>query len=157
MITIVLPTSNEAAIIRANLERLLAFLHSPNVSFRAGREISHRDNQWRIIIADNGSTDNTRAIVREIATHEPRIELLEIPEAGKGGAVLAAWQRAMRESRIMNHESWDRTQCVFAFMDADLATDLTALPKLASAIRSGADIAVGSRYLPGAQTERGFL
>ncbi|MDP3770826.1 MAG: glycosyltransferase [bacterium] len=160
MVWIVLPTRNEAPIIRANLERLLTFL---------GANIRE---DWHVTVADNASTDATRAIVREIAVREPRVELLEIPEAGKGGAVLVAWQRALQilDSRFSSQGgSASGGQIpVYVFMDADLATDLAALPTLISAIRSGppsrnaparepADIAVGSRYLPGAQTERGFL
>ncbi|MBI4449801.1 glycosyltransferase, partial [Candidatus Uhrbacteria bacterium] len=139
MLTVVLPTRNEAAIIRANLERLLAFLRT------------NTSEEWCVIVADNASMDATRAIVREIATTNPQVELLEIPKAGKGGAVLAAWQRALQipDSRFQIP--------VFVFMDADLATDLAALPSLISAIRNDADIAVGSRYLPESRTERGAL
>lgn len=157
MITIVLPTRNEATIIRANLERLLAFLRTTSlVSFRAlrpgsghaPREISQ---DWKVIVADNASTDATRAIVREIAAHEPRVELLELPEPGKGGAVLAAW-RAAAASFQPQAASNDN----FVFMDADLATDLRHLPELVAAIRNGADIAIGSRNLPGSRSERGI-
>lgn len=139
MVTLVLPTRNEAAIIRANLERLLAFLHK-NIH-----------EEYRVIVADNASTDTTRAIVRAISTHEPRVELLELPEPGKGGAVLAAWKAAAASYQLQA-----ASNDVFVFMDADLATDLAALPQLISAIRSGADVAVGSRNLPGSQSERGI-
>lgn len=140
MLWIILPTRNEATIIRENLERVLAFLRT-NV-----RE------DWRVIVAVNGSTDQTVAIVREIAAREPRVELLEIPDAGKGGAVLAAWYAA-----APSFQPPATSNDVFVFMDADLATDLRHLPELIAAIRSGVDIAVGSRYLPGSHTERSSI
>ncbi len=168
MVVIVLPTHNEAAIIRANLERLLAFLSqgtAPTDFNDRGKGWDRPStDQWRVIIADNASTDATRAIVREVAARESSVELLEIPEVGKGGAVLAAWQKAAGQMSNVKCQM----SPVFVFMDADLATDLAALPALISAIRNGppsrnaparepADIAVGSRYLPGSRTERGSL
>lgn len=139
MISIVIPTRNEAAIIRANLERLLAFL----------RTNFHED--WKVIVANNASTDATRALVREVAAHEPRMKLFELPEAGKGEAVLSAWTHARTRA-----DGSKLTPDAFAFMDADLATGLVALPALIAAIRSGADIAIGSRNLPGSRSERGI-
>lgn len=137
MVTIVLPTRNEAAIIRENLQRLLTYCRT------------HLGGaNWRIVIADNGSTDATAAIVRAVAATEPRVELLEIAKPGKGNAVLTAWKRAWEA-----HDA----HSAFVFMDADLATDLAALPKCIAAIRSGADIATGSRYTGGARTERSTL
>jgi len=175
MLTIVLPTRNEAAIIRATLERLIAFLRA---NIRA---------DWRIIVADNASTDATRDIVREIARREPRVSLFEIEEAGKGRAVLTAWRAAFASSTRRTagsaleltalHEENVGAAChgrpggdstpplrgadliaprqTFAFMDADLATDLRHLPELVEAVRNGADIAIGSRHLPASRTERG--
>jgi glycosyltransferase involved in cell wall biosynthesis len=158
MVTIVLPTRNEATIIGDNLRRLLAFL-TANL---------HAD--WRVIIADNASTDATRAIVRDIAVRESHLELFELPEAGKGRAVLAAWTRAASHPPAPplpkgGEESTDFSPSpkdgeregvddVFVFMDADLATDLRHVPELIAGIRAGADIAIGSRYARGAQTER---
>src|SRR3989338_3441208 len=124
MVTIVIPTRNETAIIRGSISQLFAYLHT------------HIHEDWHVIVADNGSTDSTRAIVRDLATTEPRIELLAIPEAGKGRAVLGAWKRAADSPQPIAGSS------VYVFMDADLATDLVALPPLIAAIRSGADVAI---------------
>ncbi|MDO8599653.1 MAG: glycosyltransferase [bacterium] len=139
MVAIVLPTRNESAIIRATLEQLLAFLHT------------HIHEDWHVVVADNGSTDDTRTIVRDVVTHEPRVELLEIPDPGKGLAVLTAWTRARTPA-----DSLQLTPDAFAFMDADLATDLRHLPELIAAIRNGADVAIGSRYAPLSSTQRGM-
>ena len=155
MITIVLPARNEALIIRANLARVCAFLdrdvHEP----------------WQIIVAVNGSTDATATIVRATAAADPRIELLEVPGAGKGGAVIAGWTQAHSSSSHLSlpsppsprsgaeREGVGKKACdAFVFMDTDLATDLEVLPKLITGLRNGADIAVGSRYAPGAHVER---
>lgn len=139
MISIVLPARNEAVIIRGNLERLLAFLHAS------------LHEEWRVVVAVNGSTDRTAAIVRSVAGEEPHVECLELPEAGKGRAVLTAWTHAVERSTSNAQHS------TFVFMDADLATDLAALPKLVATIHSDAGIAVGSRYASGARVERNAL
>jgi hypothetical protein len=41
-------------------------------------------------------------------------------------------------------------------MDVDLSTDVSALPRLVETLRSGADIAIGSRLIPGAKVTRGL-
>ncbi|MBI4142321.1 glycosyltransferase [Candidatus Uhrbacteria bacterium] len=146
MVTIVLPTHNEAAIIRVNLDRVLAYLR---------QEIRE---PWEVIVSDNGSTDATRDIVREVAAREPHIQLLAIPETGKGRAVLTAWTHAVRQLSAIGYRPAPARASglsAFVFMDADLATDLKHLPELIAAIRSGADIAVGSRYAPRSSTQRG--
>ncbi|MFH1099134.1 MAG: glycosyltransferase [Candidatus Uhrbacteria bacterium] len=164
-VVIVLPTRNEEMIIKSNLQRLLDFLRE-NIS-----------DDWRIIIADDGSTDATCKIVRTIAAREPRLELLTLPAVGKGNAVLTAWQYAYGltphgspselqrsgNSRLTTplcpplttHDS--RLTTIYVFMDTDLATDLRHLPELITAISDDADIAVGSRFARGARVERSVL
>ncbi|MBI2483545.1 glycosyltransferase, partial [Candidatus Uhrbacteria bacterium] len=138
MLWIVLPARNESAIIADAIVQLRDFL------------VAHTAEHWRIIVADNGSTDATRTVVHAFATENPNIELLELQKPGKGNAVMMGWKK---------HEiSRENEACdVFLFMDADLATDLRHLPEIIAAIRSGADIAIGSRYLPGSSTHRSAL
>lgn len=130
-ILITIPTWNEAAVIGRNLHILK-------------RNIAERlpAHDVTVEVADNGSTDGTREIVRGI----DGVKLLEIAERGKG--------RAIRESWKAHPETAD----VVAFMDADLAADLSALPSLIDPIVSGrADLVCGSRFAPGARIERAWL
>lgn len=144
MLWLVIPTHNEAAIIAQNLARLLA----------ACRTAFARE-EWRIVVADNASSDATRTIVARVAAHEPRLALRTLDRRGKGGAVMQAWRYALQmdgrtEEPIIGSS-------VYAFLDADLATDLQHLPELIAAVRGGADIAAASRYLAGSRTQRSLL
>ncbi len=130
---VVLPALNEETIIAASCQQVAAFL---------ARHFA--DWTWEIVVADNGSTDQTAAVVLALAQGEPRLRCLAVPRVGKGNAIKAAWQ--------------SRDADVYCFMDADLATDLSALPALVAAVTSGGfDVAVGSRFAPGAVVERDWL
>ncbi|MBI4433432.1 glycosyltransferase [Candidatus Uhrbacteria bacterium] len=132
---IVLPARNESAIIADTLVELRAAL------------TTHTPDDWHIIVADNGSADGTRDIVRAFTAENAHITLLELATPGKGHAVIAGW----------NSVAAPAAADVFVFMDADLATDCCHLPELVAAIRNGADIAIGSRYLPQSQANRSAL
>lgn len=86
-----------------------------------------------IIIVDDGSTDSTAQMARDfrVIRHETN--------RGKGAAVRTGVMAAQGDLII--------------FMDADGATPITELPKMIAALKE-ADIAIGSRFLPGAKTER---
>lgn len=45
---------------------------------------------------------------------------------------------------------------ILSYMDIDLSTDLKAFPLLIQALIDGADIAIGSRHLPGSKVKRSF-
>jgi len=97
---------------------------------------------WRILIADNGSTDATGEVALSLVREDPeRVAYLRIPEKGRGRALRRAWLASTAE--------------VAVYMDVDLSTDLSALPALVDAIlKEGNDLAVGSRLLPGSRTRR---
>ena len=126
-IAIVIPTYNEDLVIGQNLRTsVLAFDR-----LFAGHE-------WVILVADNGSSDKTAAYADEC----PRVGLLDVGRKGKGLAIREAW-------RLLDAD-------VYAFMDADLATDLDDLPALIDgAVRTG--IAAGSRFHRDAIVTRSFL
>jgi dolichyl-phosphate beta-glucosyltransferase len=123
-LSVVIPAYNEATRIRQTLEALTSFLAGTGRPFE-------------IIVADDGSDDDTGEIV---ARQFPSVRLLRIrPNRGKGHAVRSGLQAATG-SRIL-------------FTDADLSTPLEELDRLIAAIDDGADLAVASRALPGAQLD----
>lgn len=132
-ITIVIPAYNEEGVLKETLEKLFSFL----------------DGEWRgnetvrVVVADNGSTDATAPMVKTMQAQEKRLTLFSVPERGKGNAVFSAWRQFPADYSI--------------FFDADLATDLFVLPELVRALREGADIAVASRFAPGAIVLRSLL
>jgi dolichyl-phosphate beta-glucosyltransferase len=95
------------------------------------------------VVVDDGSTDRTAAMLRAAAAGNPRlVPVLDFERnRGKGAAFAAGVERARGEYVLL--------------VDVDLSTPLDQLGKLTAAIRNGADIAIGSRAVPGAVVERG--
>ena len=120
MLSVVVPTFNEAGSVTGLAERLHAVL--------AGRD-------WELVIVDDGSPDGTADIAAALA---PRIPTQVVRRAGKAGlasAVLAGFTAARGD--------------VLVVMDADLSHPPETVPTLVAAIEGGADLAVGSRYVTG--------
>lgn len=130
-IDVVVPVLNEAHVLERSIARLYAFL-SEAVPY-----------DWRIIVAENGSTDGTAEVAERLAQRFPRLELLVIGQRGRGRALRASWGRPRAD--------------IVCYTDVDLSTELEALPKLFRAlIDEGYDVAVGSRLAPGARTTRSW-
>jgi glycosyltransferase involved in cell wall biosynthesis len=97
---------------------------------------------WRIVIADNASTDATPAIAATLARELPGVELVRIARKGRGLALREAWSRS--DARVV------------CYMDVDLSTDLRGLLPLVAPLMSGhSDVAIGSRLARGARVVRG--
>lgn len=86
---------------------------------------------WKIVIADNGSTDQTQCIGESLAGEFDRIKYIRLNERGVGKALKASWQQSQAE--------------VIGYMDLDLATDLKHLMEAFNALASGYDMVYGSR------------
>ena len=129
-IDIVLPVYNEEQVLAGSVERLHDYL---------GREFPFT---WRIVIADNGSTDATLAVARRLAESYPSVDVLSVAEQGRGRALRAAWSASPAD--------------VVAYIDVDLSTGLTGLLPLVAPLVSGhSDLAIGSRLSPGSVVARG--
>ena len=92
---------------------------------------------WRIVIADNGSTDGTPEVARRLCGEYGRVAYTRLEERGRGRALRRAWMESDAD--------------VLAYMDVDLSTDLGAFPTLVQSVHEGGyDLAIGSRLTKGA-------
>jgi dolichol-phosphate mannosyltransferase len=119
---IVLPTYNEAA----NLEPLVA-------AVRAALPGAH------VLVVDDGSPDGTGAIADRLAAAHDEVHVLHRPrKAGLGLAYVRGFAHALAAGAGYVIE-----------MDADFSHDPADLPRLVEAAEAGADVVLGSRYVPG--------
>jgi glycosyltransferase involved in cell wall biosynthesis len=129
-VDIVVPVYNEEAALRRSIQRLHRYLTN-DFPFR-----------WRILIADNASTDATPRIAGALALELPGVETIRLDRKGRGRALRAAWSASAAP--------------VVCYMDVDLSTDLRALLPLVAPLLSGhSDLAIGSRLARGARVRRG--
>jgi dolichyl-phosphate beta-glucosyltransferase len=123
-LSIVIPAYNEA-------ERIV-----PTIGALASH-VSGLGFPWELIIADDGSTDETVKLVQELGLANLKL-LLADQNGGKGSAV----QRGILAAQGQ----------YILFDDADNSTPIEELtPVLSKLLREGYDIAVGSRAISGAE------
>jgi glycosyltransferase involved in cell wall biosynthesis len=97
--------------------------------------------EWRIVIADNASTDSTPAVGRWLEDTHTGVQYVRIERKGRGFALKQIWAESDADVR--------------SYMDVDLSTGLNAFPALIGAIvNDGYDIAVGSRLADGSRINR---
>jgi len=120
---LVLPTYNEAENVAAIVEA--AQRHLPEDA--------------RVLIVDDNSPDGTGRIADRLAAADKRVEVLHrAGKEGLGPAYIAGFRRALAGGADFVLQ-----------MDADFSHDPADLPRLLSAAKEGADLAIGSRYVPG--------
>lgn len=128
-VDVVIPVLNEAHVLKKSVETLCGFLHS-SLRYR-----------WRIVIVDNGSTDGTQFVAKELAGAHPEVQLLRLLQKGRGRALRYAWLRSNAD--------------MVCYMDVDLSTKLDHVPELLDAIaQDGYDVATGSRLMRESRTTR---
>jgi glycosyltransferase involved in cell wall biosynthesis len=119
---IIVPTHNEAANIAEVLDRL-------------DRHVPDAD----VMVIDDASTDETRAIVRARLRHHPNLRLVErAVKNGLGDAYLHAFALGLDEGYEALVE-----------IDADLSHDPAVLPTMLGIAEFGIALVIGSRYIPG--------
>ena len=127
-ISLVIPAYNEE-------KRIIPFLKSIKEELERSPQLLSE-----IIVVNDGSTDSTAKVVSQFADIMPSLTLLDLKEnQGKGGAVQAGVMKSTGDAIV--------------FMDADGATPASELPKMAKELAQS-DIAIGNRWMPGANTER---
>jgi glycosyltransferase involved in cell wall biosynthesis len=128
-ILVTIPVHNEEHMLAKSVLRLSESLFANGVDFR-------------LSIAEDGSTDRTLEVIEELERKVPGLIVQSIRhKVGRGRALRMLWSK---------HDAFD----IYAFVDADLATTPESLLKVIEICSSGVDVVTGSRYVHGATVRR---
>ena len=130
-VDIVIPVYNEERDLPRSIEILTKFLRENLAGY-----------PWRVIIADNASTDSTLSVAEMLSNRYTGVTAVHIPQKGRGRALRHVWMES--------------TADIVSYMDVDLSTDLTHFPQLVKSVEEGSHVAIGSRLLKGSRVERSF-
>lgn len=120
-LSIVIPAFNEGMRIEDALERVMSC-------------IAERRWDAEVLVVDDGSQDDTAAIVQRWMRDNPRLHLIQNPgNRGKGYSVRNGLLQAAGD--------------IVMFTDADLSAPMEEAERLIFALEQGADVAIGSRWL----------
>ena len=122
-VDIVVPVYNEEAELEDSIKKLRLFLQD-----------NLKNYNWKIVIADNASKDNTLKIAKDISKKLTNVSFVHLDQKGRGRAIKKTWSESKAD--------------FVSYMDVDLSTDLSHFPKIIKALEVGYDIAIGSRLLP---------
>jgi glycosyltransferase involved in cell wall biosynthesis len=120
-LSIVIPAYNESARIEATLERVMTC-------------VSEQGWDAEVLVVDDGSKDDTAAIVQRWMVQHPRLHMVQNPgNRGKGYSVRNGLLQAAGD--------------IVMFTDADLSAPMEEAQRLLDALADGADVAIGSRWM----------
>jgi glycosyltransferase involved in cell wall biosynthesis len=128
-VEIVVPVFNEERTLVRSVELLLHFLQS-EFPFH-----------FRIVIADNASTDGTGRLAAAFAARHDEVGSLHLDRKGRGLALRSAWLASSAD--------------IVSYMDVDLSTNLESFLPLVAPILSGhSELAIGTRLAHQAHVRR---
>src|SRR5205085_2089246 len=125
-VAVVLPAYNEAG----NLTPLITAL--ADVARAAAFPL-------RVIVVNDGSSDGT---ANELAALEAKVPELSVTHHPRNRGMAAALKTGISVAIAQNVDA-------MVFMDSDLSHDPATLPVFVDALARGADVVLGSRFVPG--------
>lgn len=129
-IDLVIPVLNEAHVLESSVAKVREHLNQSGLPY-----------DWRIVIVNNGSTDQTAAVAAALSARFPDVACHNLGRRGRGLALRYAWSRSQADA--------------VCYMDVDLSTELTHLqPLIEAIIEEHFDVSFGSRLLPESRTGR---
>ena len=129
-VSVVVPTFREAAGLRTLVERVHGVL-------------SGYGSEWELFLVDDDSGDGSEDVIAKLGRSAPvRLHVRREPPRDLSLSVLLGIRLA-RFDRVV-------------VMDADLSHPPERIPDLLGALDTGAELALGSRYVPGASVDRGW-
>ncbi len=129
-LSVFIPAYNEGKILEKNILKVY-------------EELNRLKYNFELFIVDDSSKDSTPDIGRKLAKKYNKIKFVRYPNGPSRRENLAKSFQLAEGDTIM-------------FMDSDLSTDLTYLPKLVERIGDGFDIVTGSRHLKNSKVKRSF-
>ncbi len=129
-VDLVIPCYNEERTLAESVEKLMAWCDA------------HLAYKWRVVVADNASTDGTLAVAERLAAQHPdECAYVHLDRKGRGRALKRAWLESPADA--------------MCYMDVDLSTDVNMItPLLAGVLDEGFDVSYGSRVSKGSDIER---
>jgi glycosyltransferase involved in cell wall biosynthesis len=125
---VTIPVKNES-------ERLIPAIRELKSTFDASGFV------YQLSVAEDGSTDGTKAVLSKLPGLFPEIIIQEWPHAlGRGKALRQFWSSQIAD--------------IYCFTDADLATGPEPLATVVREVANGWDVVTGSRYTPGSVVHR---
>jgi glycosyltransferase involved in cell wall biosynthesis len=130
-VDLVIPCYNEERALASSVETLRTWCGEHLAAYR-----------WRIVVADNASTDATLDVATKVAAlHPDDCTYIHLDRKGRGRALSRAWLESPADA--------------MCYMDVDLSTDLAMVaPLLAGVLEEGYDLAYGSRVSRGSDIDR---
>ncbi len=122
-LSVVIPAYNEEKRLPKTLEAIDEYLR-------------RQPYAYEILVVEDGSTDRTVEIVKEMLGKIKNLRLLQVEHKGKGNAVRQGMLRATGDFRL--------------FMDADNATSIDQVEKMWPELEKGYEVIIGSRDIKGA-------
>jgi dolichyl-phosphate beta-glucosyltransferase len=122
-LSIIIPAHNEEIRLPRTLRQIFAFLEKQSYSAE-------------VIVVENGSSDRTLELARELAFHRKNLIVIHEEQRGKGNAVRRGVLDAHGEFRFI--------------CDADLSMPIDELGKFLPPSLNDFDVIIGSREAPGA-------
>jgi dolichyl-phosphate beta-glucosyltransferase len=123
-LSIIIPAYNEETRLPKSLPQVIDFARQ-------------QDYPVEVIVVDDGSTDRTADIVRDLQSEAPFVRLLQVEHGGKGHAVKAGMLEAGGEYLFL--------------CDSDLSMPIEEVVKFVPPALNGYDVAIASREIEGAR------
>lgn len=129
LIDVVIPVHNEEQVLEQSIGTLRRYL------------AARFPIRWRVVVADNASTDGTWGIAQRLQEAHPDVSALRLDAKGRGLALRTAWSASDAD--------------VLSYMDVDLSTNLESfLPLVAPLLSGHSELAIGTRLVRRANVTR---